>query len=166
MKEALANSAGRKRIDRWCNPKQIFYSTRTLFVQQPWHWRHERAVATGAFAYRYDAVSRSHISPGTPNCLLISLPTVLPHVTLQITSLIALNLARLWLPYTQRRLIGTIHYMRAGLFQATGHSWWWMWWTLKERLRGTFRVGEHITYSIHNVIVLHENAVMHNLKAM
>lgn len=79
------------------------------------------------FAYRCDGVSRNHSSPGTPNGLLISVPTVPPHETLQITSLTALNSPRLCRAYTQRRLIGTIHYMRAGLFQATGHSRWWMW---------------------------------------
>lgn len=102
-------------------------------------------VATGKFAYRYDAVSRKHSSPGNPNGLLISVPTVLPHVTLQITSPIAFNLACLWRAYTQRRLIGTIHYMRAGLFQTTGHSWWWMWMKAKgETERETFRVWEQI----------------------
>lgn len=111
------------RIDGWCNPKLIFKSERKLFVQEPWHWspwgrRHARI-----FAYSCDGVSRNHSSPGTPNGPLISVPTVPPHETLQITSLTALNSPSLCRAYTQRRLIGTIHYMRAGLFQATGHSW-------------------------------------------
>lgn len=128
LREGLANSGGgereeERRIDGWCNPKLIFKSGRKLFVQEPWHWRPGSSRHTRTFAYRCDAVSRKHSSPGTPNGLLISVPTVPPHETLQITSLTALNSPCLRPTYTQRRLIGTIHYMRAGLFQATGHSW-------------------------------------------
>lgn len=114
---------GGGRIDGWCNPKLIFKSGRKLFVQEPWHWRRGSSRHARTFAYRCDGVSRKHGSPGTPKGLLISVPTVLPHVTLQITSLAALNSPCLYRAYTQRRLIGTIHYKRAGLFQATGHSW-------------------------------------------
>lgn len=85
------------------------------------------AEDTRAFAYRCDGVSRKHSSPGTSYCLLISVPTVPLHETLQITNLTALNSPCLCRAYTQRRLIGTIHYMKEGLFQATGHSRWWMW---------------------------------------
>lgn len=46
------------------------------------------------FAYRCDGVSRKHSSPGTPKGSVISVPTVLPHVTLQITGLAALNSPR------------------------------------------------------------------------
>ncbi len=132
LREDLANGGGgereeERRIDGWCNPKLIFKSRRKLFVQEPRHWRRGSSRHVLTFAYRCDGVSRKHSTPGNPNGLLISVPTVPPHETLQITSLTALNSPCLCRAYTQRRLIGTIHYMRAGLFQATGHSWWWMW---------------------------------------
>lgn len=81
------------------------------------------AVDTHTFAYRCDGFSRKHCSPGTQNGPLISIPTVPPQETLQITDLTALNSLCLCRAYTHRRLIGIIHYRTAGLFQATGHSW-------------------------------------------
>ena len=116
---------GEREAEHWIdgNPQLIFKSRRKLFVQELWHWRWGSSRHTHTFAYRCDGVSRKHSSPGTPNGLLISVPTVPPHVILQITNLTALNLPCLCRAYTQRLLIGPIHYMRAGLFQATGHSW-------------------------------------------
>lgn len=114
---------GKAPIDGWCNSSSFLspggsYLCKSRGIGDP-----EAADTCAHLPKDVMASAGNIILLGNPNGLLISVPTVPPHETAQITGLSALDSPCLCRAYTQRRLIGTIHYMGAVLFQATGHSW-------------------------------------------
>lgn len=124
---------------------------------------------THAFAYRCGSVSRMHGTPGIPNGLLISVPTAPPHETVQITNLTALNSPRPWRAYTEATnrnhpLFEGQPCFRPPAIHGDGCEW-----RLRQRQRKRGRPlkrgREQIKDVIKGITVLHENALVHGLKA-